>query len=99
MTKTITFTKATDTDCDGDVRATYFEVRVAGVLIGAVQKDEGDRMTREPKTMWISPENPMCRRTTRTELVNEMICAHFGLVPADNYWDGMKRTVAEFLAA
>jgi hypothetical protein len=31
--------------------------------------------------------------------VNELICFHFNLIPAERYEGGIERTVADFLAA
>ena len=96
--KKITFTKTTDFDIDGDVRSVYFVVKVDGIKIGTVSKESGfGRYGRETK--WVSGENYNINYDTRKELVAELICCHFNLIPADWVRGGIEATVAEFLAA
>jgi hypothetical protein len=96
--KKITFTKTTETDIDGDIRSTYYVVAVDGIVVGSVEKQGGwGRYGKQ--TQWISTENVNVRRDTRTELVNELICSRFNLIPAERYEGGIASTVADFLAA
>jgi hypothetical protein len=93
--KKITYTKTTRYDADGEESGTHFVVKVDGIEIGTSEKSTGwGRYGRETK--WESGGH---QYDTRTELVNALICVHFGLTPYDHIDGGIKQTVADFLAA
>ncbi len=95
--KKITYTKTADIGSDGEERGTYLVIAVDGIVLGTCATQHGmGRYGRETKFASLSSTVFYDRRK---DLVNELICFHFNLIPADRLDGGIERTVGDFLAA